>query len=190
MVKEQTRNHKRTFAACTSTRRLPGATDTAEMRATDLFLDYLEYLDFKAAEGDSLDASSGDPPGGHSGVDSNVRPAHTGSGHNVFFYAACSQSVNEDHCARVDTGCQRTPIGAKTPEVSREQSFQTRKSLFSISQRFPQQQTRSHAFLQVWAIQAVYYVRQCIEEEQSSSAPFLLSFPFLFYCHSSSRSES
>ncbi|CAE7882512.1 CRNKL1 [Symbiodinium necroappetens] len=60
MVKEQTRNHKRTFAACTrprSTRRLPGATDTAEMRATDLFLDYLEYLDFKAAEGDSLDAS-------------------------------------------------------------------------------------------------------------------------------------
>ncbi|CAE7564918.1 CRNKL1 [Symbiodinium microadriaticum] len=56
MVKEQTRNHKRTFAACTSTRRLPGATDTAEMRATDLFLDYLEYLDFKVSQSETDNA--------------------------------------------------------------------------------------------------------------------------------------
>ena len=78
-----------------------------------LFLDYIEYLDFKE-QSSSASSTSGKGIGAPPGLsDPSLRAAYTVSVHEVL-YVDQFEPIREDHCATVDTGCQRTAIGAET----------------------------------------------------------------------------
>ena len=91
-----------------------GAKETHYMESEEaFFLDYIEYLDFKNNTSSSSSTSGkgiGSPPGL---PDPSLRAAYTVPVHEVH-YVDQSEPILEDHRATVDTGCQRTAIGAET----------------------------------------------------------------------------
>ena len=99
-----------------------------------------------------------------------------------------NHEINEDHCATVDTGCQRTAVGSDT--------------LARLLARQPEglsacYKGEVHCFKSVNGVTRTNRVacvptslgkKGCIlrpavfEDGQSKTAPFLLSLPFLLHC--------
>ena len=152
-----------------------------------LFLDYIEYLDFKE-QSSSASSTSGKGIGAPPGLsDPSLRAAYTVPVHEVL-YVDQSEPVREDHCATVDTGCQRTAIGAET----------LRKFLANQDHQVGCcYKPEAHCFKSVNGMTSTSQIaclptslgrKGCIlrpaifEDGQSRQAPFLLSLPFLLYC--------
>ena len=119
--------------------------------------------------------------------ESAYRCAALGLPHEIM-YVSQHEPIDEDHCATVDTGCQRTAIGVATLErlLRNQQS--------GLETKF---QPETHSFRSVNGISRTSRIacvptslgpKGCIlrpavfEEGMSSNAPFLLSLPFLLHC--------
>ena len=152
-----------------------------------LFLDYIEYLDFKDAA-DSTAASSyehiGPPPGLS---DLSQSAAYTVRVHELNRVER-HEPISEDQCATVDTGCQRTAIGADT--LNRFLSGNAHQvgccfkpeTLCFKSVNGVTRTTRTACLPTSLGKKGCILRPAIFEEGQSRQAPFLLSLPFLIYC--------
>ena len=165
-----------------------------------LFLHYLDFVDYQSSRSQvaqtaakSTAASSSDilsrptaRPGPENGESAYMCSA-LGLPHELM-YVNDSAQVDEDSCATIDTGCQRTAIGKET--------------LDRMISRYPQgvqpcYKPEEHVFKSVNGLSRTQRVAclpaslgpgGCIlrpavfEDGQSSKAPFLISLPFLLFC--------
>ena len=150
------------------------------------FVEYLEYLNFVEETGDSRSTSSSSRPSG-SETRSQQRAGYTGRVHEPWF-SSVGSCVPEEHCATVDTGCQRTAVGRATldkylkgqppgVEIKYKNEQHCFKSVNGI--------TRT---TQVACVPTSLGPKGCVlrpavfGDGLSQTAPFLLSLPFLLYC--------
>ena len=170
---------------------------------------FLHFLDFRRASRRNSGSGAGDeffegavdlttrtsePSRGNSSKDREDRPhesayrcAALGLPHEVM-YVHSHEPIDEDHCATVDTGCQRTAIGSATLERL------LRNQQAGLEAKF---QPEVHSFRSVNGISRTSRIacvptslgpKGCIlrpavfEEGMSANAPFLLSLPFLLHC--------
>ena len=152
-----------------------------------LFLDYIEYLDFKK-NADEPARSSHEPIGPPPGLgDPRSSAAYTERLHELNFVER-HEPISEDQCATVDTGCQRTAIGAETLNrflASQEHKigccFKPETHCFKSVNGLTR--TTRTACLPTSLGQKGCILRPAVfEEGQSRQAPFLLSLPFMIYC--------
>ena len=165
-----------------------------------LFLHYLDFVDYQSSRSQvaqtaakSTAASSSDilsrPTArlGPENGESAYMCSALGLPHELM-YVNDSAQVDEDSCATIDTGCQRTAIGKET--------------LDRMISRYPQgvqpcYKPEEHVFKSVNGLSRTQRVAclpaslgpgGCIlrpavfEDGQSSKAPFLISLPFLLFC--------
>ncbi|CAE7276334.1 unnamed protein product [Symbiodinium sp. CCMP2592] len=113
------------------------------------FVEYLEYLDYVEATGGSTSSSSTGNPAAD--LRAQQRAGYMDRVHEIWY--ATALAVPEEHCATVDTGCQRTAVGRATLD--------------------------KYLKGQPSGIAVAY---KNIIDGVSQNAPFLLSLPFLLYC--------
>ena len=157
----------------------PAANDEA------YFVEYLEYLNFVEETNGRATSSSA----GRFGSDSRSqqRAGYMDRVHEVW-YSTCSASVPEEHCATVDTGCQRTAVGKLTLDKYLRGQPDGIKIAYKNEQHCFKSVNGITQTRQVACVPTSLGPKGCVlrpavfEDGLSQSAPFLLSLPFLLFC--------
>ncbi|OLQ12022.1 Retrovirus-related Pol polyprotein from transposon TNT 1-94 [Symbiodinium microadriaticum] len=149
------------------------------------FVEYLEYLNFIEENGSAISSCSAGKPAPDSR--SQQRAGYMDSAHELW-YSTVSTTIPEEHCATVDTGCQRTAVGSDTLD----KYLRGQPDGINIAYKAEQ-----HCFKSVNGLTQTSKVacvptslgpKGCIlrpavfEDGVSQGAPFLLSLPFLLHC--------
>ncbi|CAE7876438.1 unnamed protein product, partial [Symbiodinium necroappetens] len=149
------------------------------------FVEHLEYLNFvEESNGITSSRAAADPS---PDLQSQQRAGYMDRAHELW-YSTLSTTIPEEHCATVDTGCQRTAVGRNTLDKYLEGQPNGVKIAYKAEQHCFKSVNGITQTSRVACVPTSLGPKGCIlrpavfEDGVSQAAPFLLSLPFLLYC--------